>query len=125
MAKKKQEMQPCKLIGLTMMWMNNGTDDMPMMLPGPTNEYVIGWFDHPPSTREVSEALNKYMSYMQSQVDERTWEVYAGYEIYPADSLTNLENFQFQIGMSIDFPNKDLTSIELPERVALALPNRV
>lgn len=125
--KKKVEeetQQHCKLVAISMLWINTGTEDMPMFMPGPSHEYVIGWYDHPPSMEEISTAINKYLPFIQAKVDEANYEVYCGYEIYPSDTMTNLENFQFQVGLSIDFPSKDLTAIELPERVSLALPNR-
>ena len=117
----KKETDKYKLVVISMLWINTGTADTPMFMPGPSNEYVIGWYEHPPSVHEISIALNNYLPNIQAQISETEYEVYCGYEIYDAESMTNLENFQFQIGLTVDFPAKDLTGVELPDRVTLAL----
>jgi len=104
-----------KLVATTSTWLNHGTREMPMWRPAHPHEYIIARFDKEPTFQQIGEAINNFIHYIEGPLDDSTFEILSGHELYFEEQLTHAEGFQLEMGGAIDFPAKDISKVELPE----------
>lgn len=107
-----------KLVACTKVWHNMGNADIPMWRAVGANEYIIKRFEEPPAWTDVGEAVTNFMHVLEGRVSSDVVETYTGFELYENNSLTHGENFQLEMGGTIDFPAEDITQIDVREAMA-------
>jgi|TARA_B100000073_G_scaffold346693_1_gene358778 hypothetical protein len=99
-----------KVVAITNIWESKGPSrEFPMWTPVGSREYIIGRVDHEPTLHEIGEMVQKLQHLLEGKVAETVIEVFSGYEVYEAHSLTHNEGFQLQLGDAIDYPAEDIT----------------
>jgi len=104
-----------KLVAITKIYKNIGSEDLPMWRHVDGHEYIIAFFDKEPAWQEVGEEINKFQHILEGKIEVDVKELYVGFELFSSDSLTHSESFQLQTGGTIDFPAQDVTKIDVTE----------
>ena len=104
-----------KLVAITKIYKNIGTDEMPMWRHVDGNEYIISFLDEEPTWPKIGEEISKFQHILEGKIEADVKEVYVGFELFPKDSLTHSEVFQLETGGTIDFPAQDATKIDVTE----------
>ncbi len=109
-------MQKLKVVATTRVWKANGVSkEFPMWQPVGSNEYIIGYTDEEPTLSVIGRFVDEFQHTLEGKVTESVIEVFSGYEVYLAESLTHNEHFQLKYGDEIDFPATDVTKISSAE----------
>lgn len=110
-----------KLVVSSFVWMNVGSQDLPLWKTVGAKEYIVKYFTGAPTFEMINEELDK-VAHMFEGGDAVMRETVAGFEVYFADAPTNSEMFQINLNGAIDFPPIDLTQIDVEDDLKALLP---
>ena len=110
-----------KLVVSSFVWMNVGSQDLPLWKTIGAKEYIVKYFTGDPTFEMINEELDK-VAHMFEGGDAAMRETVAGFEVYFADAPTNSEMFQINLNGAIDFPPIDLTQVDVEEDLKAILP---
>ena len=110
-----------KLVVSSFVWINVGSNDLPLWKTVGAKEYIVKYFTGEPTFEMINEELDK-VAHMFEGGDEGLRETVAGFEVYFADAPTNSELFQINLNGAIDFPPIDLTLVDVEEDLKAILP---
>jgi hypothetical protein len=105
-----------KLVVCTRIWLNHGTPDLPMWRTTGGKEYIVKYFDKEPTIEEIGDAVVE-SAHLILTIENNFKETVDGWQLYPANGMTNNEYFQLTHNNAIDFPANDLTNIQIEEHV--------
>lgn len=106
-----------KLVAITKVYRNIGSIEGPMWKPIDVNEYIVAHLNKKPTWQNVGEHLKKFIHAFEGMIDELHKEVYCGFELYEENALTHSEHFMLETTGTIDFPVKDLTTVDVSEEL--------
>ena len=110
-----------KLVVSSFVWVNVGSQDLPLWKVIGGKEYIVKYFRGEPTFEMINEELDK-VAHMFEGGDAFNRETVAGFEVYFADAPTNSEMFQVNRNGAIDFPPIDLTLVDVQEELNALMP---
>ena len=110
-----------KLVVSSFVWMNVGSQDLPLWKTMGGKEYIVKYFRGEPTFEMINQELDK-VAHMFEGGDALMRETVAGFEVYFADAPTNSELLQINLNGAIDFPPIDLTAVDVEDDLKAILP---
>lgn len=110
-----------KLVVSSFVWMNVGSQDLPLWKTTGGKEYIVKYFRGEPTFEMINQELDK-VAHMFEGGDAVVRETVAGFEVYFADAPTNSELLQINLNGAIDFPPIDLTAVDVEDDLKAILP---
>ncbi len=105
-----------KLVATTLVWVNAGTEDMPLWRANGGKEYIIARFDHEPTLPEIGKVMDSKRHLVENHYPT-LHETLSGWQLYMDQNMTHNEYMQYHLTQSVDFPATDLTEVDATEEM--------